>query len=97
MSWSVNASGNIADVKAELDRQFAIPLAEAPAGLSDNGERETVWRISELLGQVLQTFGTGKTVKISAYGHMGYDDWATKTGAYQSVALSVEQTVEKTG
>ena len=89
MSWSVNASGKPSDVKAELDTQFAHPLADAPAGLSDEGERETVRRIRETITQCLETFDPEKAVAVSAYGHMGFASWDTKAGAYQEVSLTI--------
>lgn len=41
MSWSVSANGKIADVRGQLSEQFKGPLAEKPAGLSNDGERVT--------------------------------------------------------
>lgn len=90
MSWSVNASGKPSEVKAELDRQFSHPLQVAPAGLSDDGERETVRRISETITQCLETFDPERSVSVSAYGHMGFSDWDTKAGANQEVTLSIK-------
>jgi hypothetical protein len=90
MSWSVSASGKIADVKVELDRQFQYPLAPGPAGLSDEGERETVRRVSETITQILETFGPDKTVVVTANGHMGFANWDTKEGAYQEVNVSIK-------
>jgi hypothetical protein len=90
MSWSVNTSGKPADVKAELGRQFSYPLAEAPAGLADAGERETVRRIFETITQCLETFDAEKVVSVSASGHMGFEVWDTKAGAYQEVSVSIK-------
>jgi hypothetical protein len=95
MSWSVNASGKIADVVAALDQQFGSPLADPPAGLSDEGERETVRRIRETITQCLETFDPESNVIVSAYGHMGFDNWDTKAGARQEVTLSIKPGVAK--
>jgi hypothetical protein len=92
MSWSVNASGTIAKVMAELKVQFSHPLAEAPAGLTDKGEKETVRRISETIAQALETFDSAKTVSVSAHGHMGFANYETKAGAYQEVTISITPT-----
>jgi hypothetical protein len=89
MSWSVNASGTPAEVRGQLSQNFKGPLAEKPAGLSDDGERETVQRVHELLEQVLSTFGPEKALKVSACGHMGFNNYDTKEGAYQSVSLTI--------
>ncbi len=89
MSWSVSAKGTIAEVTVELDRQFAYPLADAPAGLTDEGERETVQRVRETISQCLETFDPEKTVAVSANGHMGFDNWDTKTGVSQTVSVSI--------
>ena len=90
MSWSVSASGTIADVVAELERQFAYPLADPPAGLADEGERETVRKISETITQCLGTFDPERRVKVSANGHIGFENWDTKAGANQTVNLSIQ-------
>ena len=90
MSWSVNGSGTPAEVRGQLSEQFKGPLAEKPAGLSDDGERETVKLVHELAEQILSTFGESRTVSISASGHMGFGDWEKKTGGYQSVTLTVK-------
>jgi hypothetical protein len=89
MSWSVNASGKPAEVRGQLSEQFKYPLAEAPAGLSDEGERVTVQQVSDLLEQILSTFDPEKEVSISANGHMGFADWDAKTGCYQNVTINV--------
>ena len=89
MSWGVNASGKIEDVVTELARQFAMPLAEPPAGLSDEGERETVKLVSDVIEQCLGTFAPDRLVTVSANGHMGYNDWDKRDGAYQQVSLSI--------
>lgn len=90
MSWSVSAKGTVADVEADLDRQFSYPLAEPPAGLSDEGERETVRRFRETIAQCLETFDPKKLVSVSANGHMSFDNWDTKTGASQTVNVSIQ-------
>jgi len=89
MSWSVSASGTPAEARGQLSEQFKYPLAEKPSGLFDDGERETVKQISNFLEQVLATFDPLKKVSISACGHMGFEDWDAKTGAYQSISLNV--------
>jgi hypothetical protein len=89
MSWSVNARGKIADVKVELDRQFQNPLAKAPAGF-DDGERETVRRVSETIAQCLETFDPERPVWVHAHGHMGFDNLDTRAGAYQEVSVSIK-------
>lgn len=90
MSWSVNATGSITEVKTELERQFKQPLAEKPAGLADDGERETVRKIQDTIGQCLDTFDPEKQVFVSAAGHMGFADWQNKAGAYQTVSLTIK-------
>jgi len=90
MSWSVNASGTVAEARGQLSEQFKAPLAEKPAGLSDEGERETVRMTQETIDQCLSTFGPEKKVVVSAYGHMGFSDWSTKEGAYQEVTVSIK-------
>ncbi len=90
MSWSVNAKGTPAEVKAALEVSFSGPLAAKPAGLSDDGERETVRRIHETIVQCLETFAPEKTVSVSANGHIGFENWDTKTGAAQNVSLTIQ-------
>lgn len=89
MSWSVSASGTPAEVRGQLSEQFKGPLAEKPAGLSDDGERETVQKIQELIEQITTTFDPEKSLSVSAYGHMGFADWETKAGCYQQVSLTI--------
>ena len=89
MSWSVNASGKVEDVVEDLAKQFSMPLAEPPAGLADEGERETVKLVSDVVEQCLGTFAADRLVKVSANGHMGYNDWDKRDGAYQEVSLSI--------
>jgi hypothetical protein len=90
MSWGVSTQGSIPDVKAELERQFSHPLADAPAGLPDEGERETVRRIRDTIFQCLETFDPDKTVRVSANGHMRFDNWDSKSGACQEVNVSIQ-------
>jgi hypothetical protein len=90
MSWSVSTRGSVAEVRAELERQFSYPLADAPAGLPDEGERETVRRIRDTISQCLETFGPDKQVTVSANGHMGFDNWDSRAGAYQQVNVSIQ-------
>lgn len=89
MSWSVSGSGTPAEVRGQLSEQFKGPLAEKPAGLADDGERETVQRIHETIEQVLTTFDPERKLSVSAYGHMGFSDWDTKAGAFQNVNLII--------
>jgi hypothetical protein len=89
MSWSVSANGTPAEVSDQLSEQFKQPLAEAPAGLSDAGERQTVQQVSDLLEQIVTTFDPETRVVVTANGHMGFNDWTGRTGPYQSVTLTV--------
>lgn len=89
MSWSVSASGTPAEVRGQLSEQFKGPLAEKPAGLSDDGERDTVQKVHELLEQVTTTYDQEKHLSVSAFGHMGFADWESKAGAYQNVSISI--------
>ena len=90
MSWSVNASGRIADVRGKLSEPFTGPLAEKPAGLADDGERKTVEMIRDSVDQCLSTFGADKNVNVSAFGHMGFANYETKEGGYQEVTVSIK-------
>lgn len=96
MSWSVKAVGNIADLKLKLAKAFlgpatatsaAGPLADAPAGLEDDGERETCQKVADSIDQCLGTFDPLKVVAVLASGHLGRDQ---KGGAYQVVNLSIQ-------
>jgi hypothetical protein len=89
MSWSVSATGKIEEVKENLKKQFAYPLAEAPAGLADEGEKETVRQAAAMIEQCLGTFDPERKVIVSAYGHMGFSNWETKAGAYQNLTISI--------
>ena len=89
MSWSVNASGKVEDVVEDLAKQFSMPLAEPPAGLSNEDERETVKLVSDVVEQCLGTFAADRLVKVSANGHMGYNDWDRRDGAYQEVRVEI--------
>jgi hypothetical protein len=90
MSWSVSAKGTPAEAQAELTRQFSYPLAAPPAGLSDEGERETVRRVADTISQCLGTFDPAKTVYVAANGHISSDTWDTKAGAVQTVHVSIQ-------
>ena len=90
MSWSVNASGKVADVRGRLSEQFKAPLAEKPAGLYDDGERKTVEMIRDSVDQCLSTFDPEKTVNVSAFGHMGFANYETKERGYQEVTVSIK-------
>ena len=89
MSWSVNGSGTPAEVRGQLSEQFKYPLAESPAGLNDEGEKQTVQQVFDLCEQILSTFDPERKVAISASGHMGFSDWENKKGAYQFVSITV--------
>lgn len=89
MSWSVSAKGTPAEVRGQLSEQFKGPLADKPEGLNDDGERETVQKVHELTEQILSTIDPESKVSIVANGYMGFSDWDTKAGAFQSVTFSV--------
>lgn len=89
MSWGVNATGTVPEVRGSLSAQFGGPLAEKPAGLFDDGERRTVEMVRDTIEQCLATFDPGKTVTVSAYGHMGFGNWDERSGAYQNVSISI--------
>lgn len=87
MSWSVSASGTPSEVKLALKAQFSYPLADS-SGM-DEGEKETVRKTADLIDQCLGTFGPTRTVSVSAYGHMGFEDWDSKSGPYQNVVINI--------
>lgn len=87
MSWSVSASGKPDEVKISLKEQFAYLLADGNG--MDAGEKQTVRQISETINQCLGTFDPKTTVSVSARGHIGFQDWDAKKGAYQQVNLSI--------
>ena len=89
MSWSVNVKGVVSDVKVELTKEFVYPLAAPPGGLADDGERETVKLISEMLQQALNTFDDERRVQVVAPGHFTCDNPETRAGAYQSFSITV--------
>jgi hypothetical protein len=89
MSWSVSASGTPSEVRGQLSEQFKGPLAAKPAGLSDDGERQSVRQVADLLEQISTTFDPEGRLNVSASGHMGFADWDKKTGGYQSVNLTI--------
>lgn len=82
MSWSVSSSGTPDLVSEKLAEDFAYPLAQPPAGISDDGERETVRLVKGLIDQVLGTFGEDQNVMVVASGHMA--------NRYQFVNLKIE-------
>ncbi len=90
MSWSASATGTPSEVQAELDRQLAWTLAEGTAGLTDAGEKETVRLTAVLIHQCLETFAPDTQVIVTASGHMGFQNWDTKAGAYQNMSLSIK-------
>ena len=89
MSWSVDATGKPAEAKAKLDEQFVYPLADVPVGLADEGEKATVRLVSALITQCLETFDPEQIVRVGAAGHMGFKDWTTKGGKFQTVTLAI--------
>jgi hypothetical protein len=89
MSWSVDVVGVVSDVKVELTKEFVYLLAAPPGGLADDGERETVKLISEMLQQALNTFDDGRRVQVVALGHYSCGNPQTKTGTYQSFSIIV--------
>ncbi len=89
MSWSASASGRVPEVLAELSRQFSYPLAEKPAGLTDDGERETVRLVAAMIAQCLGTFDPERFVRVAANGHIGFIDWEAKGGAHQQVSVTI--------
>jgi hypothetical protein len=93
MSWSIYASGTPAEVRGQLSEQIKGPLAEKPAGLSDDGERETVKQVADLFEQITTTFDPENKLDVKAFGHMGFADWDKKTGCYQNVNIAVETQV----
>ncbi len=97
MSWSVTATGTIDQVIVELDRQFVYPLAAAPGGLSDPGEKETVRLIRDTIWRTLKIFDPAKHVAVAAYGHISFDDYETKTGASQTVSLTIQPVATQMG
>lgn len=91
MSWSVSASGTPAEVRGKLSEQFKGPLAEKPAGVAHDGERETVQRVQECVEQILSTFGADQKVSVYACGSMGFDNYETQAGPYQDVNLKISR------
>ena len=90
MSWSVTASGLPGQVIEDIHKQlWAGPLADKPAGLSDDEERETVKQVEVLIDQCLETFDPARQVGVNAFGHMGFSDWDTKAGRNQLVSVSI--------
>jgi hypothetical protein len=75
MSWSVSASGTPSEVRGRLSEQFKGPLAEKPAGLSDDGERDTVQRIADMIEQCLGTFDHEKHVAVITDSRSGSCRW----------------------
>lgn len=83
MSWSVSASGKAGHVAPEIARQVAT------VNLSDAGEMETVKNAGELINQTLGTFDQETLVNVAANGSMGFSEWGTKVGPYQTVSISI--------
>ena len=97
MSWSVSASGTPDEVQISLDEQLKNPLAEAPNGLQEETEKQTVRLVQAAINQCLSTFGEDRKVTViaSASGHMGFADWEHRDGCYQAVELSIRQAFAK--
>ena len=91
MSWSVSASGTPDEVQISLNEQLKNPLAEAPNGLQEETEKQTVRLVQAAINQCLSTFGEDRKVTViaSASGHMGFADWEHRGGCYQAVELSI--------
>lgn len=90
MSWSVSATGKPVEVQREIGRQMMLgPLAEPPAGLADEGERETVRLVSFLVYQCLGTFDPEGVVTVEANGHMAFSNWDSRIGARQTVSIAI--------
>ena len=81
MSWSIGAIGKAADLIPQIAQQYER------IKLNDAGEMETVKNVVALIAQTLATFDPAKPVKVSASGSMGF---ASKTGPYQSVSVTIE-------
>jgi hypothetical protein len=90
MSWSVQASGKPDDVGAELEKQFVHPLADPPAGIDDDGERETVRKVKDTIMQCVSTFDPEVKVAVRAYGHISFSDYTAKTGSRQTVHVEID-------
>jgi len=94
--WNVNVAGSIPDVRVKLDKAFrgpasadgpAGPLAARPAGLTNDGERETVRLVAGVIDQCLATFDPALPVVVEANGSLGRN---VKGGAFQQVNLSIQ-------
>jgi hypothetical protein len=90
MSWSAYASGKPSEVRGQLSEQFKAPLAEKPAGLFDEGERQTVRLIADLLEQISTTIDSEGTMDVKAFGHMGSMGNEDRSGCYQVVNIVVD-------
>lgn len=90
MSWSVSRTGKPGEIIPQLEKDFSYPLAQPPAGLSDQGERDTVELVKDLVDQCLGTFDPTKDVSVSANGHISFDDYNKKTGARQTIHIAIE-------
>jgi hypothetical protein len=86
MSWSVRATGKVVEVQAEIEKQFKLPLADAPQGLIDEAEKQTVYLVSRLIDQCLRTFDPAHLVTVSAHGHMGSSGGP---GSYQRLTVEI--------
>lgn len=95
MSWSAYASGKPAEVRGQLSEQFKGPLAEKPAGLFDDGERQTVQLIANLLEQISATIDPKGTMDVKAFGHMGSFGNEDRSGCYQSVNIVVNSNTKE--
>jgi hypothetical protein len=84
MSWSVSACGPAAKAAEHLEHQFGA------IKMNDKGEQETVQNVRVLVGQTLATIEPEKPIRVTASGSMGFREWSSKVGPYQSVDLKIE-------
>ena len=83
MSWSVNACGPAAQIAEQLEQQFQR------INMSDPGEQATVQNVRVLVKQTLETIDPAKPVSVTGSGSMGYKNYTTKEGPYQSFDLKI--------
>jgi Rod binding domain-containing protein len=83
MSWSVSACGLASKLAEQLEQQFS------KINCSDPGEQQTVQNVRTLVAQTITTIDPDKPVTVSASGSMGYKDYSSKSGPYQSVDLKI--------
>jgi len=83
MSWSVSACGPAAKAAEQLEQQFTKITC------TDPGEQETVQKVRALVAQTLATIDPEKLVNVTGSGSMGYEEWSSHVGPYQSVDLKI--------